>query len=83
MNKTYCSECHQDFLTFKNCYNHNCSGGGSIKVNKPSIKNAINYAIDLIYALNSQLPEPHKNPFEVIDNLECENTLLTFRDTDE
>ena len=49
---------------------------------KPSLKEAINYAIDLIYKLNSELEKPYENPFYAIQNMEAELTLLKFRDNE-
>lgn len=45
-----------------------------------SIKDAINYAVELIYELNSRLEKPLDNPFELLDDLEKENILWTFVD---
>lgn len=50
------------------------------KKQEVSIKDAINYAIDLIYALNERNPKPLDNPFELISDLPKELFLLKFRD---
>ncbi len=45
-----------------------------------SIKDAINYAVDVIYELNSRLETPYENPFHVIDDLPKELFLQKFVD---
>jgi hypothetical protein len=47
---------------------------------KASLKDAFNYAYELIYKLNDELEKPYDNPFEALDNLPCEMTILTFVD---
>lgn len=49
-------------------------------VPKVSIKEAIQYALALIDALNQRHPEPLENPFELIDDLPKELFLLKFKD---
>lgn len=45
-----------------------------------SIKDAINYAIEVIYDLNDRLDKPFENPFEVKPDLDKENFLWAFVD---
>ena len=48
--------------------------------NKVSFKDGIQYAIDVIYALNDLLEEPLENPFSIIYDLPKELFLRTFED---
>lgn len=48
--------------------------------NKVSIKDAINYAIDVIYELNDRAKEPLENPFNIIDDLPKELFLRKFQE---
>lgn len=48
--------------------------------NNVSFKDAIQYAIDVIYALNDRLEEPLENPFTIIDDLPKELFLRKFED---
>lgn len=50
------------------------------KPNNVSIKDAINYAIDVIYKLNDELKTPYENPFESLQDLEKELFLRKFQE---